>query len=244
MLPREDATIYQRTLEESLRELGYVIGQNLVMEYRVGDSLERIPDLVAQLVDARVDVLVAGSNRTTAAAKQTTKTIPIVMVVVADPVGAGFVSSLARPGGNITGLAGDASIEVVGKELELLREVAPTAPRMAILRNPLVPGNTAYLKAIQDAGPKLGATLLSFDVKAVSELEPAFASMKRDRVGTLFVFTDTFTYAYRRQIAELAAKASLPTIAFLREFAEGDGKRVLRSVSDDGSVQAQYEFVK
>ena len=219
-ISREDAVIFQRTLEESLRELGYVVGHNLVMEYRFADSLDRIPDLVAQLVDARVDVLVAGSNRTTAAAKQATGTIPIVMVVVGDPVGAGFVSSLGKPGGNITGLSSDASPEAVGKQLQFLREVAPTVSRVAVLRNPNAAVSGSYWTAIQDIGPRLGATILTFDVRTAAELEVAFTAMKRDGAGSVYVFGDAFTYIYRRQIAELATKARLPTVAFLREMAE------------------------
>ena len=138
----ENETSYLfKALDEGLRELGYVDGRNVVFERRFAEGMqERLPALAAELVQLKVDVLVTGSNPVIAAVKQVTETIPVVMAVSRDPVGAGFIANLARPGGNITGLANDPAPEIIGKNLELLKEAAPHVSRVAFLWNPVPPG--------------------------------------------------------------------------------------------------------
>jgi ABC-type uncharacterized transport system substrate-binding protein len=137
-----------KALDEGLRELGYVEGRNVVFERRFAEGRhERLPALAAELIQLKVDVLVTGSNPMIAAVKQVTATVPVVMAVSRDPVGAGFITSLARPGGNITGLANDPAPEIIGKNLELLKEAAPHVSRVAFLWNPAPPGRSLLLRA-------------------------------------------------------------------------------------------------
>jgi putative ABC transport system substrate-binding protein len=154
LVPREMNQPYQTAVEASFRGLGYVEGKSISFEYRsAGGQPERLPQLAAELVQLPVDVIVAGTNQDIAAAKAATSTIPIIMALGVDPVGAGFVESLARPGGNITGVTVDAAPEtIIGKQLSLLKEAAPSTSRIAVLWNPLVPAYRTYFKAAQDSG--------------------------------------------------------------------------------------------
>lgn len=189
-----------------LRELGYVEGKNIVIEYRHADGKpERLPDLAAELVRLKVDILVARGAPAAHAAKNATSTIPIVIGNAADPVGTGLVASLARPGGNITGLS-DFNSGVITRRLELLKEVVPpTVSNIAVFWNPANPTNQPQLKDIQAAAPALGMTLLSLEIRGVEDIERAFSTMKKDGSGALFVVGGA-AGNHQRRIAELAAR--------------------------------------
>ena len=207
-----------RALTEGLRDLGYVEGRNIVFERRYADGrLERLPDLAAELVRLRVDVIVTGSNVHVAAAKRATATIPIVMVAAGDPVGAGFVASLARPGGNITGLTTEASREIQAKNLTLLKEIVPNLSRVGLLGQVLSQDNFAALEA---AAPQLNVALEVVDIRSPDDFERAFATMVGKRVGAVIVGGGPLTYMRRQQIADFALKYRLPAIQVLNEFAE------------------------
>jgi putative ABC transport system substrate-binding protein len=198
--------------QQSLSELGYLEGKNIIIEYRYAEGkFERLPDLAAELVRLKVDVLVAEGAPAAHAAKNATSVIPIVMGNAADPVGTGLVASLARPGGNITGLS-DFNLGVVTKRLELLKEVVPSASRVAVLLNPSNPTNPLQLKEIQAAAPALGVTLLSLEAKRADDIDRAFTTMRRERPGALVVIGDPMFGTHARRIVELAAKSRLPAI--------------------------------
>ena len=203
--------IRAEAFRQGLRELGYVDGKNIVIEYRYADGKpERLPGLAAELVRLQVDILVARGAPAAHAAKSATSTIPIVMGNAADPVGTGLVASLARPGGNITGLS-DFNSGVITKRLELLKEVVPTVSRVAVLLNPANPTNPPQLKEVQAVAPALGVTLLSLEVKGADDIERAFTAMKKERTGALLVVGGV-AGNHGPRIAELAVKNRLPTI--------------------------------
>jgi putative tryptophan/tyrosine transport system substrate-binding protein len=213
-----------KALDEGLRELGYVEGRNVVFERRFAmGKQERLPDLAAELVRLNVDVIVTGANPVIAAVKQATATIPVVMATSRDPVGAGFIASLARPGGNITGLTNDAGPEIVGKYLELLKEAIPRASRVALLWNPLPPGAETYRKSVESAAVKLGLSLQAVEARGRNEFEGAFAAMARQRVDAVVVLSDPVFISARKQVVELATKYRLPAVYHAREFVEIGG---------------------
>jgi len=206
---------------EGLRELGYNEGQNIVIEHRSPEwKYERLPGLAADLVRLKVDVIVAASPAATKAAKQATSTIPIVFTVSGDPVADGFVASLARPGGNITGLA-TIGPELVGKQLEMLKGVAPTVSRVAVLQNPN--SHRGVFRQAEGLARGLGVQLHSLEARTSSEIETAFAAMRRQRVDGILVLRDAVFRAQRAQITGLAAKNRLPAVYGLREEAEAGG---------------------
>jgi putative ABC transport system substrate-binding protein len=207
-----------RALTEGLRDLGYVEGRNIVFERRYADGrLERLPDLAAELVRLRVDVIVTGSNVHLAAVQRATATIPIVFVAVGDPVGAGFIASLARPGGNITGLTSEASREVQAKNLTLLKEIVPGLSRVGLLGQVLSQDGSAALEA---AARQIDVALEVVDNRSPDDFEGAFAAMVGKRVGAVIVGGGPLTYMRRQQIADLALKHRLPAIHVLNEFAQ------------------------
>jgi putative ABC transport system substrate-binding protein len=207
-----------RALTEGLRDLGYVEGRNIVFERRYADGrLERLPDLAAELVRLRVDVIVTGSNVRLAAVQRATATIPIVFVAVGDPVGAGFIASLARPGGNITGLTSEASREVQAKNLTLLKEIVPGLSRVGLLGQVLSQDGSAALEA---AARQIDVALEVVDNRSPDDFEGAFAAMVGKRVGAVIVGGGPLTYMRRQQIADLALKHRLPAIHVLNEFAQ------------------------
>jgi len=213
----------QRRLDafrQSLRELGYVEGQNIAIESRWAEGkYDRYPALAADLVRLKVDVIVAQSGAATQATQQATRTVPIVM----DPVGSGIVSSLARPGGNVTGTSVMAP-DLVGKQLELIKEVVPKVSRVALLRHPANPASATYLRGAEAAARILGVRLQTLDARNPQEIDSAFAAMTRERAGALLIFPDTLFGTQRRQIAELAAKTRLPAIhGGMSEYAEAGG---------------------
>src|SRR6266852_5798151 len=183
----------QRRLEafrQGLRELGYVDGQNIAIESRWAEGqYDRYPALAADLVRLKVDVIVAGGGAATQAAQQATRTIPIVMSVVIDPVGSGLVPSLARPGGNLTGTSMMAT-DLVGKQLEVLKELVPKVSRVALLWNPANPGSAPQLREAEAAARVLGVRLQALDVRVPQEIDSAFAAMTKERAGAVLVLAD------------------------------------------------------
>jgi putative tryptophan/tyrosine transport system substrate-binding protein len=198
---------------QGLRELGYVEGKNIVIEWRSAEGkLDRLPALAAELVHLNVDVIVsAGGNATASATKQATHTIPIVVTNVADPVASGFIASLARPGTNITGLAA-LTFELAGKRLELVRETFPKVSRIAVLLDPQDASKIVELKEAQAAAKVLGVNLQAIEVRSPSDFEGAFKAAARDRAGVLLVLQSAVTNTGRKLIAELGTKNRMPTM--------------------------------
>jgi len=208
---------------QGLRELGYVEGQNIAIESRWAEGkYDRYSALTADLVRLKVDVIVAVGGRATQDAQRATRTIPIVMSVVIDPLGSGLVVSLARPGGNVTGLTIMAS-DLVGKQLELLKEVVPKVSRVALLWNPANPGSAPQLREAEAAARALGVRLQTLEARDPQEIDSAFAAMTRERAGALVILADAILTNQRRQIAELAAKRRLPAVYGVSEYAEAGG---------------------
>jgi len=201
---------------EGLREVGYMEGKNIIIESRYAEGkLNRLPDLAAELVRLKVDVIVTGpGNAAPDAAKIATTTIPIVMVHVADPVSVGLVASLARPGGNVTGLTLDVTPEQGGKNLELLKEAAPKASRVAVLRNPNLQNHVAYSKEAERAARTLGVTVQMAEVQGPNDkdLEDAFGAIVQGRANALLPSPWAFFVDRRQQIVNFAAKNRLPAI--------------------------------
>jgi putative ABC transport system substrate-binding protein len=209
---------------QGLRELGYVEGQNIVIEYRYAEGkFERLSDLAADLVRLKVDVIVAaGGVQAIRPAKNATSTIPIVMTGNVDPVASGFVTSLARPGGNITGPTFGGP-ELYGKRLELLKETFPRVSRVAIFLNPTSASTPLWLKDMQAPAQALGLRIQSFDVRSVNDLEGAFQAVTKWGAGGLTVAGDPLLTANRKQILEFAAKNRLPAIYPWRQYVEDGG---------------------
>ena len=208
------------SFRQRLRELGYVEDQNIAFFVRTAEGrAERYPDLAAELVQLRVDVILAQGNPALAALKQATPTIPIVMAQVGDPVGSGFVASLARPGGNITGLSNMAE-GVSGKWVELLKEMSPKTTRLAVLWDPRLGAHTAMWKGIQVAGQALNVTPLAWEVRGPDDIERAFSAMSTERIGALVILPWPVAGQNRRLIVDRAATHRLPAIYAFREFAE------------------------
>jgi putative ABC transport system substrate-binding protein len=207
-----------------LRERGYTIGQNIAIDCR-SFSPERddlVREMARNLVHENVDVIVTPGTQVTRAVKQETDSIPIVMVAVGDPVGVGFVASLARPGGNITGLS-NMMPDVAGKRLEILKEIAPDATRIAILFNPANAGNVLDVKATEAAARTIGVTTHSLEVRAPSDFVNAFSSMTREHDGALFVSSDPLISRYQQQIVALAAESNIPAIYAHSDFPKAGG---------------------
>jgi putative ABC transport system substrate-binding protein len=208
---------------QGLRDLGYVEGQNITIEFRSSEGkYERLPDLAAELVRLKVDVIVAPANENVVVAKQATRTIPIVMAGSFDPVGSGLVASLARPGGNVTGLSFRAT-EIEGKRLELLKEIAPRVSRVAVLSNPTNRAIHSLLGEVEVAARSLGLQLQILEARGADEFQDAFVAMTRERAGALLVFPDGMFLLHRTRIADLAAKSHLPAMYGVREFVDAGG---------------------
>jgi len=204
-------------LREGLRELGYVEGQNIAIEWRWAQGKdERYSDLAAELVKLKVDIIVAPTTAGAQAAQRATKTIPIVMGFVSDPVALGLVANVARPGGNITGL-GVPTPEIAGKRLQLLREVAPTVARIAVLSDPSQP---ADLRGTEAAAQALGVQLQVWKVESGGELDRAFTAIARERTAGIIILGSTTLFANRARIAQLAVRYRLATSAWARELTE------------------------
>ncbi len=216
------APTWDEAFRQGLRELGYVEGRNIAIEYRwAEDKYERLPDLAAELVRLKVDVIVAVAVAARAA-KQATSTIPIVFAVVGDPLGDKLVASLARPGGNITGLTTIAG-ELIGKQLELLKETAPQVSRVAVLQNLGTPSHPRWVREAAGAARALGVQLRALEVRRSKDLDAAFTAITGERADALLVLPDAMFVNHRARIADFAAKSRLPSVYGLREHAEAGG---------------------
>jgi ABC-type uncharacterized transport system substrate-binding protein len=208
---------------QGLRELGYVEGKNIVIESRYAEGkLDRLPGLAAELARLKVDVIVTTGPSATRAAKEANVAIPIVMSVDIDPVGSGFVASLARPGGNITGLS-SLSSELSGKRLELLKEIVPGLARVAVLGTSTVPGNAQALKDTELAARTFKVKLQDLDVLDAKDIEAAFRAAGKERSDGVLVLTGRVLNFHRTQVIDLAVKSRLPAIYNTPEFVEDGG---------------------
>jgi putative ABC transport system substrate-binding protein len=206
-----------------LRELGYVEGKNILIEYRYADGkLERLPDLAAELVRLKVDVIVASAPRAVFAAKKASATIPIVFAAATDPVGIGLVSSLARPGGNITGLSLMAP-DLDGKRLELLKEAFPKVARVAFLWFPGAPTGNLTLTEMEAGAKALGVKLQSLEVRSLDDFQSTFARAKREGAQALITTPHSLINTQQRQVLDFAAKNRLPAMYHTSEFVEAGG---------------------
>ena len=208
--------------QQGLRDLGYVEGQNLVIEWRWAEgSQERLPDLAAELVRLRVEVIVAGGSNVIRAAQHATRTIPIVMAGTSDAVAAGFVASLAHPGGNITGLS-DLSAALPGKRLELLKETVPQSARIAVLTQPVASLPAPWMHDLTVAAQTLGVHLHVVEVRQEEELASAFAALAQARADALLVVADTLLLNRQRAwvVADLAAQHRFPAMYNWREYVD------------------------
>jgi putative ABC transport system substrate-binding protein len=214
---------FLEAFRQGLRELDYVEGRNVAIESRWAEwKYDRLPALAGELVGLKVDVIVAASVPAIRAVKEATKTIPIVMAVVVDPVATGLVTSFARPGGNITGLSSMAP-EVTGKQLEMLKEVLPKLSLVAVLWNPSNPGNAPQLQAAEATARALSVRLHPLEARDPKDFDNAFAAMTRHRVGALLVLVDAMLNEHRARIADLAAMSRLPAVYGLPEHAAAGG---------------------
>jgi putative ABC transport system substrate-binding protein len=212
------------TFRQGLRELGWIEGQNIVIDYRFAEGrLDRLPDLAAELVQLKVDVIVSLGTQGVTAARNATKTIPIVMIGVRDPVGIGLIASLARPGGNITGVSGSAGLEIVTKQLELLKETVPNVRRVAILSNPANAYHQLALKELSVAAQLSGVQLQLLEARGPNEFDGAFAAMAKERERALLVLSDVIFNDHRARIVDLAAMSRLPAAYGIRESVEAGG---------------------
>jgi putative ABC transport system substrate-binding protein len=208
---------------QGLRELGYVEGNNILLEYRYAESkLDRLPALAGELVRLSVDVIVTSNSGPTRPAKAATVTTPIVMARDIDPVGNGFVASLARPGGNITGLSSLAP-EISGKHVELLKEIVPRLLRLAVLGTSTTPGNAQVIREIETAAGAFGVTAQYLDVLTVKDIEPAFRAAGKRRADAILVLGSGIYASHRKQVVDLTVKNRLPAIFRSREYMEDGG---------------------
>src|SRR2546425_3432587 len=208
---------------QGLRELGYVEGKNIVIEYRYAEGKpDRLSALAAELVRLKVDVIVTGGPAVNRPAKEATVTIPIVLGFDNDPVGNGFVASLARPGGNITGLSTHYP-EISGKQLELLKDIIPRLSRVAVLGNSTVPGNAQALRETERAAGVFGVKLQYVEIENPEEIESAFRAARKGHADAVLVLGSQVVTSHAKQFAELAAKSQLPAIYWSPEFVEAGG---------------------
>jgi len=206
-----------------LRDLGYAEGQNLIMERRDAEGqLDRLPELAAQLVERQVEVIVTWGVPGTRAAQRATSTIPIVMAEAGDPVRTGLVASLARPGGNVTGLS-VMDPDLTGKLLQLLKEAAPQIARVAVLYNPTFPATVLSLREVQAAAPALGLAILPMEVRTADELDAQLAVMTNMHTDAVLTFGDPFTSRHQRRLLAFAATHQWPAASLWREFVEAGG---------------------
>jgi putative ABC transport system substrate-binding protein len=208
---------------DGLREHGYEEGRNIIIEFRWAEGkYERFPALIAELIAAKVDVIVTAGTPASLAVKKATSSIPLVMIAVGEPVATGLVASLARPGGNITGLT-SISPEIEGKRLELLREVVPSISYIAVLWNAASPVQVIQEKETKAAADVLGMRMLSLGVRNLAEIEQAFATMIKEKPGALFVLADRLFLHHRKRIMDFATQYRLPGVHAYRELVEAGG---------------------
>jgi putative ABC transport system substrate-binding protein len=230
----------EEAFREGLRERGWAEGQNLVIEYRFSDGRnERFPALAAELVQMNVDLIVAGNTQAALAAKQATTTMPIVFSFVGDPVGSGIVASLARPGGNLTGLGGLFSGMHV-KMLELLKEAVPTASRVAVVWNSTLSFHTNHIDELQGAAQKLGIQTERVDVRSPDDLDQAFAAMARRRPQAVLVLGQPLISTHAARVAKLAAEHRLPAMYVFEVVVAAGGLMSYGSRNIDGMRRLPY----
>ena len=222
-------------LRAGLRQLGYVEGKDIVFELRWAETVEQLPQLAAELVRMNVDVIFATGSVEVEPTRQATKTIPIVFATHADPVGVGHVASLARPGGNITGLT-IIQTDLVAKQLEILMEAVPQAKRIGVLFNPPTLWHRSALQAVETAGEKLGVQLVKVPVRTVEDFEGAFLTMSREHVAGFCVVLSAVDVSHRARLANLALKHRLPGMFGTKENVEAGG---LMSYSADFNDMVQ-----
>ena len=214
---------FWEAFRQGLRDLGYIEGQSIAIEYRWAEGkYERLPDLAAELVGLKVHLIVTAGVTASRAAKQATKTIPIVMIVGSDPVETGLVASLARPGGNTTGLA-SINVELNPKRLELLKEAVPGLYRVAVLANATSSNFGPAVKAVEAAARSLGLQLQILEVRDLKDFDAAFEAAKKQRAGALIVLPSTMFFSQRKRIAELAGKNHMSTISADMDYVEVGG---------------------
>jgi putative tryptophan/tyrosine transport system substrate-binding protein len=215
--------IYEEPLFDDLRELGYVEGQNIIIERRYAEGRpERFQEFAAEMVRLKADLIITTTTPAALAARNATTTIPIVIPTAIDPVGTGLIASLAHPGGNITGgaiLVG----ELAAKRLQLLKEVVPNLSRTGVLWNSANPANALALRETDGAARALGVTLQSHEVKGQKDFEVAFARMAEERLDALFVLDDALTIQYRKEIADFAMQKRLPSVFSAKDGVEAGG---------------------
>ncbi len=231
-------------LRDGLREAGYIEAQNITIEYRNADGkFDRLPGLAAELVRLKVDVIVTSGNRATREAKRATTTIPIVMMLVQQPVSYGLVASLARPGANVTGLTNDVTPEQAGKNLEILKEAVPKVSRVAIPRRTNIPTHMAFSKEAERAAKVLGITVQFAEVQAPNnkQLEEALATIVHGRADAVLIPPSGFFGSRRRRIVDFAARNNLPAIYPGAAYVENGGLMSYgANVRDQGSRAAVY----
>lgn len=214
---------YVEFFRQGLRDLGYLEGKNIVVEYRFGEGGHRLLDeLAAELVRLEVDVIVTGGTSATAAAKRATSTIPIVTGSHTDPVGAGLVESLQRPGGNVTGLS-TLSGELTGKRMELLKVTVPSLARLAVLYHETAGGSALQLKEAEASAPALGLTLVPIAVRDPADLDRAFAAVTQARVDALFVVQSSMFFGQRKRVGTLAAESGVPSMFGVVDYVAAGG---------------------
>ncbi len=220
----ETSRLTLSAFREGLRERGWVDGQNIVVEARYADgNVDRLPALVVDLIRLKVDIIVTTSSGTSWAAKDATRSIPIVMGASANALGEGLVPSLAHPGGNITGMTFLAGPEIAGKQLQLLKEVVPTASRIAVLANPTNRAHAAFAKEVKVAARSLGAQVQIVEASNPDQLDSAFAAMTKEHAAALLVLTDSMFVGQQKRIANLAARSRIPALYSQREFVDAGG---------------------
>jgi putative tryptophan/tyrosine transport system substrate-binding protein len=209
-------------LRTGLRNLGYVEGKSIVIEFRWAERVDQLPEFAAELARMNVDAIFAMSSTEVEAVRQVTKTIPIVFAVHADPVGLGHVASLARPGGNITGLT-IILTDLVAKQLEIFKEAVPQATRIGVLFSPTAPSHRPALQAVETAGARLGVQLVMVPVQTAEDFDGAFAMMAREHAGGCLVVAAPLFSSHRARLAELALKRRLPAMFGSKENVEAGG---------------------
>jgi len=209
---------------QGLRQLGYIEGRNIIVDYRFTLGREhRLSEIAVELAQSNVDVIVVSSTPATRTVLDATKTVPIVFVAVSDPVESGLVSSLAQPGGNVTGVTTEPTPELSGKRLAILKEVLPGASRIAALNNPANPATAIVSKEINNAAQKLGLNIHFLDVRNTAEIESAFEAAPKLRANALVVLLDPLFIVNRKRIVDLAAKSALPAMFPWKEFVDAGG---------------------
>jgi len=215
----------QRALENGFRDLGYAPGQRILLEYRFSElSAERLREFASEFVHMPVDLILADTNSAVAAAKQATTLIPIVMIVGTGVVHAGLIQSLARLGGNVTGLTADSAPEtILAKQVATLQECVPNLRKLGVLWNPNAPGYRIYFDILEAQASQLHVEVQSLEVTSPDTVGAAFQAAKKNNLNGMIVFVDILTFGRRRDITTLATKYRIPTVAYVREFADAGG---------------------